>query len=274
MMRQDLGMSHTTEGVRVSPPAALTSPEMIRAVQERAARALPATRVVDAEGWWLRHAPGCSWWVGTVLPHRPAAPTELVRRVAAAETFYAAHGAIARFQISPRACPYGLDQLLARRGYRPESPMSLQVAPTTQVLERGPADAIRVEVDDRPTGVWFDVWYAVHGRGTDRRAEWDLLERVAPPAGYARALIGHDVVAVGRVVADTGFAGVFGMATLPQARGKGAARCVLAALAEWAAAHQTDHIYLQVERGNVPARRLYEQAGFAEICGYHYRTVR
>jgi GNAT superfamily N-acetyltransferase len=57
---------------------------------------------------------------------------------------------------------------------------------------------------------------------------------VERPCGYARVTIGDAVVAVGRVVADTGWAGVFGMATLPGARGKGAARSVLAALADWA----------------------------------------
>ena len=65
---------------------------------------------------------------------------------------------------------------------------------------------------------------------------------------------GDDVVAVGRAVADTGWAGVFGMATLPRAGGKGAARSVLAALADWAGAH-ADSLYLQVERDNIPALR-------------------
>jgi GNAT superfamily N-acetyltransferase len=125
-----------------------------------------------------------------------------------------------------------------------------------------------------PTRVWFDAWHAVHGHGGDPHCEWDMLERVERPGAYASAMVGDDVVAVGRVVVDTGWAGVFGMATLPHARGKGAARCVLAALVHWAGAHQTDHICLQVERGNIRALRLYEQAGFTEICGYHYRTAR
>jgi GNAT superfamily N-acetyltransferase len=84
----------------------------------------------------------------------------------------------------------------------------------------------------------------------------------------ARALIGDDVVAVGRAVADTGWAGVFGMATLPPARGKGAARAVPAALADWAGADEADRMYLQVERDNTPVRRLYERTGFTELCGY------
>jgi ribosomal protein S18 acetylase RimI-like enzyme len=31
-------------------------------------------------------------------------------------------------------------------------------------------------------------------------------------------------------------------------------------------------MYLQVEYDNTAARRLYERAGFTELCRYHYRT--
>jgi N-acetylglutamate synthase len=257
----------------VPVPSAMSSPETVRGLQERAARALPAEQVEHAGGWWLRHAPSCAWWVGTVLPHGDARPGELVGRVALAEEFYAGHGAAARFQISPPACPEGLDAVLAERGYRRQSLVSLQVASTARVLEQVPAGSLRVRLDDRPARGWFEVWHAVHGHGGDSRAEWDMLGRVERPCAYACALIGDDVVAVGRAVADTGWAGVFSMATLAPARGKGTARAVLAALAGWAGAHEAGRMYLQVERDNIPALRLYERTGFSEICGYHYRTA-
>ncbi len=235
----------------------------VRGLQERTARALPAEHIEDAGGWWLRHAPSCSWWVGTVLPHGDG---DLVRRIVRAERFYAARGTAARFQISPGACPEGLDAVLAERGYRRERPISLRTAPAARV--RTPD---RVRLTDRPTGAWFDVWHAVNGG--DARSERALLDRVKPPSAYAHVVVGGDVVAVGRAVADDGWAGVFGMATLPAARGKGAARDVLAALAGWAAARGTGRMYLQVERDNAPALRSYERAGFGEICRYHYRTA-
>lgn len=246
--------------------------ELVRGLQERAAMALPAVRVVDAGGWWLRHAPNCSWWVGTVLPHADAAPEELVGRVAAAEAFYAEHRTAARFQLADGGCPAGLDPVLAERGYRRESPMSLRAAPIAQVLEQVAACSLRVRLDERPSRAWFEVWHAVHGHG-DARAEWDLLGRVTRPSAYACAVLGDDVVAVGRAVADTGWAGVFGMATLPGARGKGAARAVLATLARWAGAHSAGRLYLQVEQDNLPALTLYERAGFREVCAYHYRAA-
>jgi GNAT superfamily N-acetyltransferase len=257
----------------VTAPFAMSGPELVRGLQERAARALPAEHVEDVEGWWLRHAPSCAWWVGTVLPHGDARPGELVCRVVGVEEFYAGHGAAARFQVSPGACPEGLDEVLAERGYRRASLMSLRVASTARVLEQAPTGSLRVRLDDRPTRAWFEIWHAVHGHGDDSRSDWDMLRRVELPCAYACAMIGDAVIAVGRAVADTSWAGVFGMATLPEARGKGAARNVLAALADWAGAHQADRMYLQVERDNIPALRLYERTGFSEICGYHYRTA-
>lgn len=187
----------------------MTGSDLVRDLQERAARALPAERVAQVGGWWLRRAPGCAWWVGTVLPHGAAGPGELVRRVAGAEEFYAGHGETARFQITPGACPGGLDTVLAERGYRRACPMAPRMAPTARI----PAGALRVRVDDHPTRAWFEVWHAVHDG--DARAGWDLLGRVTRPGAYAAAMAGDEILAVGRAVADTGWAGVFGMATRP-----------------------------------------------------------
>jgi GNAT superfamily N-acetyltransferase len=258
----------------IAPAHPMNEGEHVRDLQERAARALPASEVVMADGWWLRHAPGSAWWAGSVLPHHDAVSPDLLRRVVEAEEFYAGHGATARFQISPGTCPAGLDAVLAGRGYRCHSAMSLQVASTAPAARQAPAAAVRVRLDTRPAQAWLDLWHAVHGHGGDRRSEREMLDRVQPPSAYACATIGEAVVAVGRAVVDDGWAGVFGMATRPVARGRGAARSVLASLAQWADDRGAGRMYLQVERDNVAALALYRQAGFQEICTYHYRSSR
>lgn len=252
-------------------PSATSSSELVRGLQERAARALPAEHVETVDEWWLRHAPGCAWWVGTVLPHGAARSDELVRKVVEAEAFYAEHGTSARFQITPGACPRRLDTILAERGYQRRGVLSLQVASAARVLEQAPASSLRTRLDEHPTSAWLESWRAVHGG--DSRAEQNMLARVDRPGAYACVMSGDEVLAVGRAVADTGWAGVFSMATRPAARGKGAARTVLAALADWAGTRGTDRMYLQVERDNPPALRLYERMGFVELRGYHYRTA-
>lgn len=143
---------------------------------------------------------------------------------------------------------------------------------TGHVIDQLPVGELRIRLDDQPTEEWFETWRVVHGAGGDPGPEWDMLRRVGLPSGYASVVTAAGVVAVGRAVADTGWAGVFGMATLPDVRGRGAGREVLAALARWAAEHAADRMYLQVEEDNPAARRLYEGAGFTELCRYHYRS--
>ncbi|AKH86267.1 GNAT family acetyltransferase [Streptomyces sp. CNQ-509] len=263
------------------PGAGPALAETVRGLQERAARALPAEVVEHADGWWLRHDSGSSWWVASVLPHGPdgpggpgtsAATAGLARRVARAEEFYARHGGTARFQITPDACPAGLDALLAGRGYDRSHPVSLQAAAVAEIPGQRAGGPLRVRIEDRPVDAWFGVWLAVRGEGAGAAA-WGLLDRVAGPSAYARVLHGDETVAVGRAVADSGWAGVFAMATLPAARGRGAGGRVLGALAEWAGAHGATGLYLQVERDNPAALRLYARAGFREVCTYHYRTA-
>jgi N-acetylglutamate synthase len=148
--------------------------------------------------------------------------------------------------------------------------MSLQAARATDVRAL-PVGSLGLRLSTAPTAEWFEIWYAVHGRGSDPRTEWAMLSRVTQPSAYASAVDGDRVVAVGRAVADTGRAGVFGMATLPDARGSGAGRGILGTLAGWAIDQGVDGIYLQVEQDNGPALRLYGRAGFTEVAGYHYR---
>jgi GNAT superfamily N-acetyltransferase len=206
-----------------------------------------------------------------VLPHGPGGTRHLADRVGKAEEFYAGRGEAARFQITPGVCPQGLDEWLAARGYAKHDPVSLQVASTKEVVHRL-RGGLRAEVDDAPTASWFHAWYSVHGSGSDPRCERELLARVELPSRYASMKIGQRVVGVGRVVLDSGWAGVFGMATLPEARGKGIGRTVLDSLAIWADAQHIDRLYLQVEQGNTRAVRLYRHAGFTEVCEYHYRS--
>jgi N-acetylglutamate synthase len=127
-----------------------------------------------------------------------------------------------------------------------------------------------VRVDEQLTDEWFQTWTAVVGGDPDPR--WRLLRRITRPSAYASVELGGETVAVGRAVAEDGWAGIFNMATRPEARGKGAAGAVIAALADWAAVNDTPQLYLQVEHENEAALRLYARAGFTELFPFYFRV--
>ncbi len=107
---------------------------------------------------------------------------------------------------------------------------------------------------------------------SDAEHETRLLRQVAAPQAYATALIDGEPVAIGRAVADRDWTGVFNMATTRWARQRGTGRLVLSTIAAWACARDARRLYLQVEKSNDVARRLYQGAGFTELATYHYRV--
>ena len=239
----------------------------VAALQERAARATPAAVQEVRDGDWLRHTDSpTTWWAGAALLHGDA--PDVPARVERAERFYAGRGAPARFQVCP-ACPPDLDDVLAARGYRRSGEVHLLTARTADL----PAHPVAVVLSERPSRAWVDLLVRAQDGDGDHAAELRLVERVALRSAYATAHLDGRPVAVGRAVADDGWAGVFGMATLPEARVRGAGGAVLAALAGWAADLACDGVYLQVLADSAAAVALYRRAGFTQVCRYHYRTA-
>ena len=238
---------------------------------ERAARATPAAVEDRSNGWWLRYTDGSAWWSGAVLAHDALNGAGLAERIDASELFYAEHRAPSRFQVC-EDCPPSLDAMLAARDYRWESPISLMATSGEGLDPPRPSPGLRVRIASAPDEAWLALLTAAGGPQTSGEREADLLRRVRLPSAYATVFAGREPVAIGRAVADDGWTGVFGMATAAAARRQGAARLVLAAIASWAGEHGAPRLYVQVERSNTPAVRLYKAAGFIGLAAYHYRV--
>lgn len=253
-------------------PAILGRVGVVGDVLARAARATPAAVEACDNGWELRHVDNGTWWSGAVLAHgaTQAAGAELERRIDAAEWFYAGLGAVARFQVCAD-CPAGLDRALDERGYRRESPVRLLTGVAGALRPVHPPPGMTLAVDTVPTRDWRAVLGATGEPGTDQRHETRLLHRVAPQACLVVFADGTPVGA-GRAVAESGWTGIFSMATTPPARRRGVARLVMSAIEAWAQAHDAPRLYLQVEQSNQAGRRFYRAAGFTELARYHYRV--
>jgi ribosomal protein S18 acetylase RimI-like enzyme len=127
-----------------------------------------------------------------------------------------------------------------------------------------------VQVADAPDEAWLGMY---HYRGQKLPPVARRLLMSAPWQAFASVREDGQTIAIGRVAADAGWAGITAIETDPAHRRRGLARAVTAALATRAAARGATGLYLQVEDGNAAARTLYEGMGFTGHHRYHYRVA-
>ncbi|GAA4909590.1 hypothetical protein GCM10023405_34290 [Streptomonospora salina] len=224
----------------------------------RVAADWPAAEVEVCSGWRLAWSEGVTRRANSAVRLEAAAPVEAV------EEYYRERGAEPCVQIWPG--DEELDARLALRGYDAQGHTQAMVR---DLGEHPPgADGAGAAVAPRPHGAWRALWSDA-GQPAERvPALHRILDR-APAVGYG---LHHTGGARGCVVVDGAWAGVYAMVTRPSERGRGRARAVLEALLGWARAQGAAHSYLLVEQGNAAAVRVYERAGFAAECAYHYRV--
>ncbi len=239
-------------------------------------RGWPALRAQPLDGWVLRDSAGATrrgnsvWTCGEVA--------DVAMAIGEAERFYARAGRPSTFQLTPVSRPVGLGLALDAAGYDGDSgPTDVCVADLAALVTSAAGitqgTAVRTRQDDAPDQTWLDVGAAggMSMFGPYRSASVAILSKVALPVVYVTATLDGRPVGVGRGVLDGEWLGVYSMATLPAARGRGAATAVLAALARWSAGLGARRAYLQVEEHSVAARRLYAALGFLPVYRYTYR---
>jgi N-acetylglutamate synthase len=242
----------------------------------RAAGTWRAPRFERMGEWLLRAADGFTGRANSALaagdPRRP-----LPEAVDAVRAWYAGLGQPAMIAVPfPMAGPAGeLDGLLDAGGWsRREGPAIVMTAPPRAIaaLEPGPGAAAvaPVRVSGEPDADWLGMY---HYRGQRLPPMARRLLMSAPWQAFASVREDGETIAIGRVAADAGWAGITAIETDPRHRRRGLARAVTAALATLAVEQGATGLYLQVEDGNAAARTLYERMGFTGHHRYHYRIA-
>jgi GNAT superfamily N-acetyltransferase len=117
-------------------------------------------------------------------------------------------------------------------------------------------------------------WLArYHYRGTVLPPIARRLLLSAPWQAFGSVRADGQTIAIGRVAAAGGWAGLTAIEVDPGHRRRGLGRAVTAALAAAAADRGLTGLYLQVEAENTVARSLYHRLGFTDHHRYHYRVA-
>ena len=237
-------------------------------IEEAALWAWPPKETARDEGWLLRSAGGYTRRANSVQALIFASGADVERATDRVEAWYAKRGLPPCFQLTDRAAPAVLDQVLERRGYARLTPVSVQLRDLSG-LE--PSKGIRIELDSRPTPRVMNALCDPHWSPAMRKARADLFARIRRPHSFAVLLDGTQPVAGGLCVVDRELAGIFSVRTVPAARGMGHGRAVLTRLAAWGRSMGAKQLYLQVEDENAAARAMSRGFGAARAYGYWYR---
>jgi N-acetylglutamate synthase len=264
-------------------------------LEQRAALGWRAPEEERLGDWLLRAADGFTGRANSALATgHPGCPLDHAAR--SVRDWYQARGLPAMIAISypagrPQAVP--LDGFLAGLGWgvRPGT-ATVMTAQAGQVAGAaragraggvlagraggspgpGPAEMpVHVEMAPEPSEEWLAL-YHYRGQPSLPPIARPVLTS-APWQAFASVRAGGQTIAIGRVAAAAGWAGLTAIEVAPGHRRRGLATAVTAALAAQAAAHGAGHVYLQVEDDNEPARILYRRIGFTAHHDYHYRIA-
>lgn len=235
------------------------------ALESAAWAAWPALAERDHAGWRLRTAQGYTKRANSANAG-PDAQALTPRDLDLIEAHYAGQGLPVVFRLTDPGPQPALDAALAQRGYQRVDPSLVLWRPL------GPADRSVPAPTTLPWPAWLEAFQAVSGKlGPGQATHLAMLQAIAAPCAPA-VWPSDSPRCAGLAVLHQGWAGLFDVATAPDARRQGLARALCEQLLHWAATQGAHHAYLQVVQANAPARALYARLGFVTAYRYWYRV--
>ncbi|HTW29045.1 MAG TPA: GNAT family N-acetyltransferase [Acetobacteraceae bacterium] len=236
----------------------------LRRLERAGLNALPARHTIFLDGWIARVTGGSLRRANSVTCLHPDEPLNLAGRLDEIEAIYRRFNLPCIYRLTPLAPP-SLEAALEERGYAMAEEMLVMTARLTPPLRSRRNYAVA------PPDGWFDVLGT--GMSAARLAEeQDVLSLVALPTYFILASEGGKPACCARFTLQGDLAGIFDLATIPEARRTGLARQVMFECIEGAGAYGARIAWLQVLASNHAAVALYRSLGFTEALRSHYRV--
>jgi len=216
--------------------------ELLLRIELAGVAAWPALETDRFDGWLWRFSDGGSQRANSISALAYTG-TDIEASIDEVERRYRARNAPPMFQVSDVSMPADLDARLSARGYRINDPcITLMKSCEAQPKPDG------IVYFDSATPAWFECYSSV----------------ITPSRKRTAPRILEGVPRDGVIIAEC-------VATLAEARGRGAASRVMRGLEAWGAARGCEVVALQAVATNAPAQSLYKSLGYREHGRYHLR---
>ena len=236
----------------------------VEAIERATVSGVAPPKVLEIHGWLAALDNGSMARARSAVPlshTADASPLDAIERA------YRGEGLQAAFRIADAPGLRSVREALAARGYAAIQPTLVKTGDAARLAA---FHAEPGEILAEPDAAWAAVFTGEGFDPVDGAYRVAALSR-SPDAVYGAVREGGRTVAVGVATFGHGWAGLHGMRTARDCRGRGFASQVLTALGQAILARGVERVFLQVEEAN-PARALYRRAGFAEAWTYRYWT--
>lgn len=220
----------------------------------------PAVALHPCGPFTLREGGGGGKRVSAATCDRPVTASE----IAEAESAMATLGQTPLFMV--RGDQPGLDDELAKQGYRALDPTVIMSAPIDLVAGDGPP-RVRAFPVWPVLAIQRELW-AAGGIGPARVA---VMERARTPKTSILGRIDDTPAGTAYVGLHDGTAMAHAVETVPRFRRRGCAVNMMRAGALWARGQGAQRFAILTVRENLPAQALYSSLGMQPVGHYHYR---
>ncbi len=238
-------------------------PHDIESLERATVEGVAPAKIVEIGGWLVPLDDGAIQRGKSATPLRHDLDATALSEIEAA---YWTEGLSPAFRVADKPGLRAVRDALATRGYVTGKPTVVEVGDVDRLarLRDTPGDLLT-----EPDEAWGAVFLGEGFDPEDGASRVAALTR-APDAMYGCVREDGRTVAVGCVTFGYGWAGIHGMRTDAERRGRGLASQVLAALGRATQARGITRVFLQVEEDNKDARSLYHKAGFQPAWPYRY----
>lgn len=242
----------------------------IKTIEDLSLNAWPSHQIQVYDGWLLRfsyfytHRTNCVEQIGSSL-------LPLQEKIPYCEDIYRKWGTPAIFKISPLLDP-SFDRILEKRGYIAEHATEVMAMDLSDFHDyESPAD---VSIRNTIPQNWIEGLFSLKGTtNIMHRQVVPSMYRAIPKDTICASIRSNDrIIATGLGILDREYVGLYAIHVHPDYRRRHYARAVCCSILREARSLGASRAYLQVVKGNVPARQLYESLGYRFLYEYWFRT--
>ena len=239
-------------------------------LQELSNNAWPARKTTLLNGWLIRVSEGITNRANSVLPLCYYG-TDVAKDILEVENIYLRNRLPIIFQIPDYCEPVNLSDKLIENGYFSRNETIVMDSRVSDMISHEKNIDFVYKIDEDISLRWFEFLKINNNMSLERfEGIRKIMDRISSKKISCSLEKKGTVICQMLGVIERRHLGLYNMITHPNFRRKGLAQSLLTELIFWAKQNEISKMYLQVEKENHSAIKLYTKAGFKEIYRYKY----